>query len=229
MGKMIFGKNYNLIIGTTAVTRPDLHNKVFPKYFEFLKNINWLWYIGIDNLDIGVSCEYTRDNILSLYEEYKSPNNDIVFKLNDNRIPNKESFYKNALNLVDTIWAVENNSKILWLEDDWLCDINEGILTLKELSNIGSYDYMQLVKRHDGNIVSFNPGIWGRGLFKDVCVDKIHTYKDMSKQSPEKVCVFPVKDVKKKVNNFIQRYCFVDVGREWTKNNGMHRTFKKEK
>jgi hypothetical protein len=42
---------YDLYILTTAIDRPDLHNRTLPLFFEILKeqDINYKWFINLDS------------------------------------------------------------------------------------------------------------------------------------------------------------------------------------
>ena len=59
----------NLIIGTTAINRPELHSDIFPDWIDRIDKINKdnyqvKWFINIDNIEkLGITFEETKENI----------------------------------------------------------------------------------------------------------------------------------------------------------------------
>ena len=119
-------KNF-IIIGTTAINRPDLHNIVLPKWKKWLLNSEKqiIWFINIDIL------EY-------LNESYENTKKNMEILLNDSRIELiilEQQYDKflgacknlsiNIKNYVENKNLDKNMLKVVWLEDDW--DINSEI------------------------------------------------------------------------------------------------------
>jgi len=115
------GNNDFIIVGTTAINRPELHNIVLPKWKKWLldskKQI--IWFINIDILQcLDESYDDTKKNMESL--------------LNDQNIklvilPQQYNKFLGACKeLSENIKKYVNNEqlntttlKIIWLEDDW--------------------------------------------------------------------------------------------------------------
>ena len=59
----------NLIIGTTAINRPELHSDIFPDWLNWIDKINKdkyqvKWFINIDFIEkLGKTFEETKENI----------------------------------------------------------------------------------------------------------------------------------------------------------------------
>lgn len=129
--------NNFIIVGTTSINRPDLHNIVLPKWKKWLLNSEKqiIWFINIDIL------EY-------LNESYETTKKNMEILLNDSRIeliilePQYDKFLGacknisiNIKNYVENKNLDKNMLKVVWLEDDW--DMNSDIDC--SFSNIEKY------------------------------------------------------------------------------------------
>lgn len=113
----------NIIICTTAINRPKLHSQIFPKWIEWLdeldrRNYKLIWFINIDVVsELDHTFIETRDNIKRIV----NGRIDVRF-LHDESI--KGSHYnacKRISDSVDQACKILNPDKIrlVWLEDDW--------------------------------------------------------------------------------------------------------------
>jgi hypothetical protein len=216
-----------LIICTTAVTRPELHTLTFPLYCKFLEGIKFTWIINIDQLENQSTVFETHQNLLKIFSSCFLDYTDREFKFTYSTVGGtRESFYNSVQRLVFKAWNESKDENVLWLEDDW--QWNEGYkLKQEDVDSLTEMDYLQLVKRHDGNAVSFNPGIWGRELFRRFCVERINLPYSPDNANPERRCTYPIEVVRPAVKTYIHKPCFEDIGREWTAKNNMWRTFQK--
>lgn len=202
--------DFELIILTTAINRPHLHNVSFNNYKEFMpKNINILWIINIDYVkfnDNNVMAELstTENNILSIFSDF----NNITFKFILNEKGNFNKAVRNITNKTSSIIS-KNCKAILYLEDDWYSTKN---FSLKELIN-SNIDIIKLYDDGDPRKkVSFQPSIIKPYIWYYMFYQKLKKNLDNNKD-PEKICQL-VDDIK----NFNWQYkllnTFKDIGRE---------------
>ena len=205
---------YDLIILTTAVNRPDLHSSVFPDYCKFVSGLNCLWIINIDCIHGGATAAATKENLTKIINEWR--NISVQFSVNENA-GSRKTFYKSAQGLINTSIKIKSKYGIFWLEDDW--GINNSRYKLQEIlkqTNFSDMDYLQLVKRNKE--VSFNPSIFGNGIFKKYNFCKINDKSNTNYMTnPERACCHPVNSVQ--VENHYEYPYFFDVGRNWAKLN----------
>lgn len=111
-----------LIIATTALNRPDLHQDIIPDWLIFLKELNLdiMWIINIDCIDkLHFTYEETANNFKKMLDKdvdlYILPKKDVGFLASCQRL-SKYIYNYGILN-------IKNNKlhKIVWLEDDWRC------------------------------------------------------------------------------------------------------------
>ncbi len=219
------GKIIDLVIGTTATTRGDFHRPIFEKYVQFLEGFNILWYLNIDELT-GLnlpSVNYTIDLLDSIIKPYS--NNISIFYTSKNG-GTRESFYNSAHLIANAMMDHRPTKGFLWLEDDWLLYENITLMTiLQKYPNFGDDDYLQLAKRNGRDELSFNPGLWGYNLFRDIVHRGIQKPYHRDNANPERACVFPHENVINYVNVFYKMQCFKDCGRQWTSSKNLFRTF----
>lgn len=245
-------KNYDLIIATTATTRPDLHSLTFKKYCDFLQGLDCLWLVGIDYLDLGPGSptpEVTKINLENIMNEYSNIEHNITINLKKNgdyRGGCRAAFYRNALDLTSACVKLSHQARwgVFWLEDDWELEIDRSLVDILKDHPLEEKDYLQLVLRRQGEpgakniLVSYNPGIFGTKLFKDLCYAGISrkdtrwrkdvvnpesaaTWRKESHWCYPKVDGPPVKPRHHYVVN-----SFKDLGREWQNiNSAGRRTF----
>jgi len=133
--------NKTIIIGTTAINRPILHNDVIPDWLQWICKLKdeyiIKWFINIDIIDkLDATFEQTKDNFLNIIKDHKRI--DVTFLQNEtgegNFLYACKRISENINNYYDLLPDDHKKSaKIIWLEDDWkfnnstTCDINKII------------------------------------------------------------------------------------------------------
>lgn len=209
----------DIIVCTTAITRPDLHRSVFTKYVEFMKGVTVHWLINIDPIPDGPSVDETSRQLMSIIDDN---NISVEFSTNESG-GTRSSFFRSAGQLINKVENMPASKYgVLWLEDDWLYT---GEYLLKDIlpHNEAACEYVQLVDRNKE--VSFNPGIITMPLFKHFILnikDKTHGHYGTN---PERTCVSPKEKMDKLVDAHYVCTCFSDIGRQWQLDNKINRTF----
>ena len=202
--------DFELIVLTTAINRPHLHNVSFNNYKEFMpKNINILWIINIDYVkfnDNSVITELstTKDNILNIFSDF----NNITF---DFILNEKGNFNKAVRNITNSASSnISKNCKaILYLEDDW-CSIKNFSLTYLINSNV---DIIKLYNDGDPRKkLSFQPSIIKPHIWYYMFYQKLKKVLDDNKD-PEKICQL-IDDINKFNWTYRLINTFKDIGRE---------------
>ena len=114
----------NILIGTTAINRPELHNDNIKEWHDWINNIDKSkydlhWFINIDYVSkLPFSIEETKNNLSNIINQIpitflQSPDNSGNFLKACQRVSTNIENYvnNNKLNHDDVI--------IIWLEDDW--------------------------------------------------------------------------------------------------------------
>ena len=104
-------KEYDLIILTTAINRPDLHKNLFPKNCEFVGDLNCLWLINIDYIGVGDSLDETESSFIDILSKWD--NIDFQIFTNENG-GTRKAFY--------TASQIVNNCLLILV----LCSNNSG-------------------------------------------------------------------------------------------------------
>ncbi len=166
----------NLVIATTAINRPELHNQNIEEWYEWIIEINnnktqneynIKWFINIDCIDsLKTTFEETEKNFRSLIKDI-----DITFthpedyrgnflKACQRLTENIEKYVSNEnLNLDDTI--------IFWLEDDW--KLNQRNKTpIQEIIDcyLSNLTHINLSFIRNNYIHALAPGIMNYNLWK---------------------------------------------------------------
>jgi hypothetical protein len=209
---------FDIIIGTTAVTRSDLHLITFPKYIEFINGLNVLWVINIDSI-LSEDVDTTKQCILKMCE---GTSINVLFNISKSTA-SQTAFYQAAKTVINTISQFKSKYGVLWLEDDWECSLKYKLIDL--LDNMEKNTYIQLVERpHEA---SFNPGVWSNDLFNMLLVERINdTQNSHYMTNPERACVYPRELVDSHISKHLKFACFRDIGREWQDKTIKTRTFK---
>ena len=167
-----------LIIITTAITRPDIHNFVFPTIILLLLklNIKIQWFINIDRYSKNnISSEETLLNFKKLLCDF-----DVTYN-----ITNKSDFF-NAVNISMKFITknITESTAIFWLEDDWLLN-DKYNLDLNMILNkyLCDYCYISLVFNKLG---SFPPFIGDYKLFNTYILPTFNNPK--REEDPEDLC-----------------------------------------
>ena len=210
-------KEYDIIIGTTAVTRSDLHSITFPKYVEFIDGLNVLWIINIDSI-LNENAEVTKQHILDICE---GKSIEVLFNITESKA-SQTAFYDAAATVINLISQFKCKYGVLWLEDDWECSLKYKLIEL--LDNIERYTYIQLVERNLE--ASFNPGLWSMDLFNLLLVNRINDPENSFYMiNPERACVLPKEFVSPQILKHMKFACFRDIGRAWQDKTIKTRTF----
>ena len=217
--KIKLNDNNELIIGTTAITRPELHNISFSNYAKFIpKDIPIKWIINVDyvnfNNEIKDKNISITDTIENIKKFFKNHNIQFIFISSI-----QGNFNKAVRTVVNNIF--ENISKstkyILYLEDDWFI---ENDIDFKQLIN-NAYDVYRLNRKEtkiNNSSISFQPSLLKPFVWYLVFYVSLQKNNDFMKD-PEKIC--------QKNNNFIEKYnitynaefYFIDIGRNFLDNN----------
>lgn len=114
----------NIIIGTTAINRPDLHSETIKGWYELIRNLdetkyNIKWVINIDVVSVlDFTEEETKNNLLEILEGI-----DVSFVNNNKLNPNFYSACQRLskyIKLYSTINQYNpDDTVVFWLEDDW--------------------------------------------------------------------------------------------------------------
>ena len=143
-----------LIVITTAITRPEIHDLGFKNIKWIFKGLKVKWLINIDNFPYNdITQKQTKDNFTKLLKDF-----DV-----DYFISSKPCFFKGVKKLVlESEKYLDENTCILWLEDDWRIN---GKHTIKYFIDnyYTKYCYISLVYNNFG---CFPPFIMGNELYK---------------------------------------------------------------
>lgn len=210
---------YDTVIATTAVTRPDLHSKTFPGYLEFIEGLRVKWVFTVD-----VILDQSLDETVKYLQALKSDSIDIEI-LKTATGGSKKSFYSSAQHLSNFVNSFKTRYGILWLEDDWLYLKQKKLLDILHTVEFQSRDYLQLIERKDGEVLSFNPGLWGHTLFEEACYTGLLQSYSPKNSNPENACVYPTPEKRKLIEHVYKFPNFKDVGRDWQVDKKIKRTF----
>lgn len=211
---------YDIVVATTAVTRPDLHKEVFPGYLQFMKGLKVKWVFTVD-----IILDQPLQETLNIIQSLSSDNIDVEVLRTANG-GSKKSFYISAQVLSNFVNTFKSKYGILWLEDDWLYLNTYTLLDVLHRVDFQPKDYLQLVERKDGEVLSFNPGLWGFELFNQACYTGLLQSYTPKNSNPENACVYPTPEKKKMISNIYTFPNFIDVGRKWQESKKIKRTFK---
>ena len=207
-------KNKNdidLLILTTAINRPLLHNISFKNYSTFLpKDINIKWIINIDFINFDKKSiaeeelEFTKNNILEIFKDYTN----IDFEFTLNKIGGFNKAVRNITSLSEKY--ISNKIKyFLYLEDDWVADNDfklDNFLNTK-------YDFIRFYDDLDPrNKLSFQPSIMKPYVWFLMFYNKLNTNND-TKKDPEKLCQLSSSEINIYNFNSQKINLFKDIGR----------------
>jgi hypothetical protein len=221
--------NYDIIILTTSVTRPDLHNIIFPKYINFVKGLTVKWIIHVNKI-LDQSTIDTRDNLITLL---KDTGIDVEFTLTDSG-GTKKDFFQAVQFISNQGLSLANHSKygILLLEDDWLLtDETATLKNLLEKHQITDIDnkkyYIRLSVSIAGHIKPHRrffglcAGFWSTDIFQTLFSYITKHYPEADYPDPEGFLYSYVQKAERrylKDVTYINERIFLDAGRPWQKN-----------
>ena len=188
--------SYDIVILTTAVTRPKLHSSVFKNIDTILKDYNCKWIISIDKI-LDASLEETKDNFYKILN-YKNINLTIR---EDSNNASRMSWYESVKYCINKGIKYKPKFGYLWLEDDWIFESDKSLKHhMSSIENLSDKSFfISLVDR--SHELNFNPSIWSNDLYQKYMFTKINSV------TPDDTG-----------GNAINRYgvsLFKDVGREW--------------
>ena len=211
--------NYDIVILTTSVTRPELHSSVFSNIDKFLDGYNCKWIISIDKV-LGGSLKETKDNF---YKILDYDNIDLTIRDHSNEA-SRMSWHKSVRYCIEEGYKYNPSFGYLWLEDDWTSNFDKSLKQhVSSIDNLSQENFfISLVNR--GGQLNFNPSIWSKDLFKKYMYDKITTLPTPPIPNAERLCVYTnleygyTEKKPESVSN-INTYglsLFKDVGRNWS-------------
>lgn len=204
----------NIIILTTAITRPELHTISFTNYAKYIPtDIIITWIINIDYVNFGindknVAIQTTIDNIKNIFSKH-NVNFKFTTNLNGNFNNAVRTIVCSAINYIST-----NTKYIMYLEDDWYIK-NE--LDLKKIMS-SNIDAIRLNCVTSSPSISFQPSLLKPYVWYLLFFIELHQNKDVS-IDPEKICQ-KKEDFFNKYNlSYKSKFIFIDIGRNYMTNN----------
>ena len=154
-----------LIVGTTSINRPEVHNIVFEQWIKWLKSSGKkiVWFINIDTIDtidcLDSSYEETKENMIKLIKDNIDNIDEVII------LPQQKNGFLGACKILsETIkkYVEDKNlcketQKIIWLEDDWKIINDIDINKLLEYS--GKYTHINLTGIQPNYIHALAPSI----------------------------------------------------------------------
>lgn len=213
---------YDMVIGTTAVNRSELHVQSFSSYVKFIGNAKVKWIIHINK----VYEESVDDTIKTIVDLCEGRDIDLEFFVRDAG-GSVEYFYEAVRVVCNEMLKHTTSYGYLWLEDDWehRGDLDVESL-IKEFPLEGS-SYLQVAQRLNRDVqVSFNPGVWSPSFFESHFVKRINNPNPKQK-NPEKTVIPRDEEraLNRLANPLYHKPMFYDIGRPWQQQKNIHRTF----
>lgn len=168
------GSKFNIIIATTAINRPLLHQDVLPDWIEYIKtsNCNLKWFVNVDYVEkLKISREETIENIKKIageinveFIENEDKGN---FLLACKKLSNKILEYYVAEKLT------EENTFIFWLEDDWKLNKSVEKISLERLINryMTKHCHIDLTFNRNNYIWALAPCLLSFNMWKNIFYD----------------------------------------------------------
>jgi hypothetical protein len=162
-----------IIIGTTAINRPELHKDNMKEWHDWINSIdktkyNINWFINVDYVEKLESS--VEDTILNLKEILQDiPTHFITSSENNgNFLKACKQISSNINEFIDDNDFDENKIIIIWLEDDWkLNNINIPLQEIIELY-LGNLTYINLSFIRSNYIHALAPSIINWNLWKQI-------------------------------------------------------------
>jgi hypothetical protein len=212
--------NPDIVIMTTAIDRPELHNVAFESYKQYISNANAHWVITVNNTKDNI--QLTVDNINYLLSDYK------VHIKTFNTGGSKKDWFESVKYCINYAFDLRPNIGYFFLEDDWMYtgtgSLNSDFLLAQNLNS-----HISLANRTE---VSFNPAIWGLDSFNTLMHYSINNvdmslgrkYSAGDNTNPERICC-PHPESTNFVRDIKTLNRFKDMGREWQRKYINTRTF----
>ena len=237
---------YDYVIMTAAITRPDLHRRIFPAYRDLIGTARVKWLVNVDDVGTGHSVDETAANLTRLVH---GAHVDLEFLPGGHR----GCFLHAAGRLAARAAALAADCRtgFVWLEDDWqrrprnltagaLCALRQRLSRNREGGRLlrcpGDLAAKQAwLERHaaqTGNPlwfvslvprsrVSFNPGIWSKALFERAIRRPLAKLAADDVDDPETLCADPWNEpaAYRTLEVFVDPL-FQDAGRRWSAEQG---------
>ncbi len=208
---------YDLIILTTAICRPELHNACLKSFADDLRNqgISVFWRVNVDPA-LGNQDE-TTDNFKKIIHDI-----DHIISF-----PSEPCFFTAANYLIqeaheEELQDLNDNGYVMWLEDDKKHDISFNIQELID----SDYDYIGFHPNHLFEF-SFHPSMWSKQFFSEHVYEP-YVLNDGNKQDPEQLLIdYHCNKRKENEDHFknVKRIhfngVFDHIGREWNQENNV--------
>lgn len=209
----------DVVVLTTAIDRPELHQNTFSKYLSYIGNVNIHWVITINNIQGRL--QETENELLNTLNSF--PVHIKTFETGGTKL----DWFNSVKYCINYAKLLNPSIGYFWLEDDW--GVKTGSLA-EDLQLI--VDETAHVSLADRTEVSFNPSLWGHKSFDTLMYNSINSpelspgkrYMDGKNTNPERICCpFPESKQFVKLHR-VNR--FYDVGRDWQRKNIIrNRTF----
>lgn len=213
---------YDLIVLTTATSRPDLHNISFSKIGDFLSEYTCKWIIRVDQLNN----QDVESTIKNLYRLLDRDNIDLEI-IPSGRTASRISWFKSVKWCVDRGFEFKPKYGYFWLEDDWNLHTDKSLKNIAHdiLKDIKPNQYISLANRNKE--LNFNPCIWSIDLFEKYMYKKINAKEMPPAPNAERICTYHNQYPEStKGINYKSINAFYDIGRAWAaKNLKTERTF----
>jgi len=207
--------NYDIVILTTAVTRPQLHSSVFKNIDKILDGYNCKWIISIDKI-LDASLEETRDNF---FEILNFDNIDLTIREYSNEA-SRMSWYESVKYCINQGYEYNPSIGYLWLEDDWSFNSDKSLKHhINSIKDLSDKSFFISLANRSGEL-NFNPSIWSNDLYKKYMFTKINSVKpDDTGGNAERFVVYKDKNPEsmEEINSY-NISLFEDVGRKWADN-----------
>lgn len=239
-------RDYDYLILTAAITRPDLHAAVFPGYLRGIGTARVKWLIHVDAVGTQASVQQTIDHLARLL---RAPNVDLEFL----RVDGPGCFFQATRRLALRAGGLLPRCRtgVVWLEDDWLrMRPSPGVRALQALRGVlararsarrvlrcaGRLSEQQArldLETRQGNPrwfvslvardrVSFNPGIWSPALFEEAVLRPLASLPSDRVDDPETLCADPCNRaaMARRLSLFVEP-TYRDAGRGWSARQGL--------
>ena len=207
--------NYDIVILTTSVTRPELHSLVFNNIDNFLDGYNCKWIISIDKVLDG-SLKETKDNF---YKILDYDNIDLEVRDYSNEA-SRMSWYKSVKYCINEGYKYKPSFGYLWLEDDWIYNFDTTLKNhISSINNLSDKNFFISLNNRPHEL-NFNPSIWSVDLYEKYMLSKINTAEpDETGGNAERFVVYTTDNKIPEPMENINSYglsLFRDIGRDWS-------------
>ena len=164
----------NIVIGTTSLNRPMLHNDIFPDWIKWLgclnkEKYNLTWFINIDIIKkLNITYDETVINFNKLINNMCTVNFLKCEGDTGNFLKACKRLSQNIENFVGKL-RKNDDTKIIWLEDDWKLNLNQ-IIDINALIEIysGNNTHINLTFIRNNYIHALAPSIMSYNLWRNL-------------------------------------------------------------